>query len=95
MGDGGGGGGGRVGRWRIHYSDTLKVTNFMFLIVGMVVMGRSFFFLAKKWTFQHLHYCKSKNQKLTLILERRVFSRKKKKNKQSWKGGFSDLLYSL
>ena len=37
------------------------------------------FFLQKKWTFQDLHFCKSKNQKLTLILERRVFLRKKNK----------------
>ena len=66
-------GGGRVGRWGIHYSDTLKVTNFIFLIVGMVVMDIYIFFFPKKSTFQDLHYCKSKNQKLTLILERRFF----------------------
>ena len=37
---GDGGGGGRVGRWGIHYSDIFKVANFIFLILGMVVMDR-------------------------------------------------------
>ena len=41
-------------------------------------MDRFFLQKKKKWTFQDLHFSKSKNQKLTLILERRVFSRKKK-----------------
>ena len=69
--------GGGVGRLGIHFSDTVKVTNFIFLIVGMVVMGRFFFY--KKSTFQDLHYCKSKNQKLTLILEPQVFFAEKTK----------------
>ena len=36
-------------------------------------MDRFFFFFRKKSTFQDLHYCKSKNQRLALILERRLF----------------------
>ena len=51
----------------------LKYTDFIFLIVRMVVMD--VFFFVKKSTFQGLHNCKLKNE-MTLILE--FFSAKKK-----------------
>ena len=58
----------------------LKYTDFIFLIVRMVVMDVFFFFFfAKKSTFQGLYNCKLKNE-ITLILE--FFSRKKKKQQQ-------------
>ena len=54
-------GGGRVGgQWGIHYYAP-KVTNFIFLIVGMVVIDGVFFF-ANKSTFQGLHNCKFKKR---------------------------------
>ena len=67
----------------------LKYTDFIFLIVRMVVMN--VFFSAKKSTFQGLYNCKLKNE-MTRILE--FFSAKKKKI-QSWQDGLSHLLYSL
>ena len=65
----------------------LKYTDFIFLIVRMVVMD---VFFAKKSTYQGLYNCKLKNE-MTVILE--FFSAKKKI--QSWQDGPSHLLYSL
>ena len=63
----------------------LKYTDFIFLIVRMVVVDVFFFFfVAKKSTFQGLYNCKLKNE-MTLILE--FFSAKKKKKYKAGKTG--------
>ena len=60
-------GGGRVGgRWEIHYY-ALKYTDFIFLIVRMIVMG-VFFFFREKMDVPGLYNCKLKNE-MTLILK--------------------------